>query len=143
MSVTATTRWTSTDAEKLQIVIKEAWNTARIIQGSPTADIHRWSYPSENRAMMTKGTPTDGGASAQDCTVNDFSSEEVAQSGGKLITGDKQFVFYDYEIKMSDEIEWPASSDNIWSVIKVDYDSVSGRCEIGVRSKKITTQPHG
>ena len=113
---------------------KEIWSATRVLQNSPTADVHRYTFTGGDKSKMKIGTRVDSGSLARACTVTDFSKQEAQRYGNLLQIGDKAFAFYDYEVVLTDIIEYPSGA--LWDVIRVNYNSYTGRCDVLARKQK-------
>lgn len=109
---------------------KHAWDAGRVILGHQTLDIHRYEVTNANHALHRPGTKTDVGRLKIPCTVSDFVIEKEQGEVREVVFGTKRFIIYDFEARITDVLEYPASSSRSWRIQDVNWNEKSGRCEI-------------
>jgi len=128
------------DRKYIDEVGKIAWDNDRIRKGEQELDIQRLTYSGGDPARHTFGTETDSGRTKISCTIADFIVSEDKTGGlGTIFTGRKRFVIYDYEAKLTDLLVFPSGSQRFWDIKEINYNSLSGRCEIVAEIRKEPT----
>ena len=112
------------DVTSLVAKQKKAWTRMRKLQGNPTCDLLRYTVSGADAARGIRGTRTlVAGLAGITVLPLDFSVEEVGASHGKVMSGDKRFVFYDLtgdsEPLLSDRIKYPISTKKEWDIKEV------------------------
>lgn len=132
-------QWNTFDREYLNKLQKESWVQARAIQANPTCNVIRRSFNGKIASALTYANMTNSVAStglALPCAVSNYEINEDDTDAGKIATGDRKFVAYDFEIRRDDVIEFPADSKAYWEVVTTVYRSESGRAEAQIRLLK-------
>jgi len=125
------------DVTAIVVKQKKGWARWRLLQESPTCDILRYTVSGANPVRGIRGTRTlTPGLSGIDVLPLDFSIEEVGSSHGKVMSGDKRFVFYDLTGDLvpllSDRIMYPVSTKKEWDIKEVT-ELMGERVEVHAR----------
>lgn len=97
--------------------IKDSFKLDHNIQYQ-TADILRYTESGGVPWAMVAPTKTlVSGLSDLSCSVSDYSLEVMEKGGGRILSGDKEFKFFDIELEDSDLIRW---NNSTWQIVRIE-----------------------
>lgn len=115
-------------------MLQDAWNVLRSLQGNKTASILRYTVTDSDIDRAKKESlgiePSRAlvsGLSDLDVYFGYVSVREVSASQGKLQLSDVRFVFWGYEVKMTDLIRYDSKDYKVVQI--VNWDPYMGSCQ--------------
>ena len=122
---------TESERATVEAGIKTGWEAMRVLQGSPTIDILRYTVTGDSDELVQEGERAlvPGLSSIDAAVFPKPRKRKVIRGLIEYVDADMVFVIYGVDVLMSDRIQY---NGNKYQVLRQPcYNASSGRCVIG------------